>query len=80
MHKTRHCAAPTKHLTLKNYVALRTKTKSERQDARGIRQVDVYKRQIANDNYFESVMLYKPIDISIQFLNTNVCPLQIIKD
>ena len=28
-----------KHLTFKNYVALRTKTKSECQDARGIRQV-----------------------------------------
>ena len=34
-----HCDSEREHLTLKNYVALRTKTKSERQDARGIRQV-----------------------------------------
>ena len=37
--RSAHLTLTINHLKLKNYVALRTKTKSERQDARGIRQV-----------------------------------------
>ena len=37
--RSAHLTFYIQNLTLKNYVALRTKTKSERQDARGIRQV-----------------------------------------
>lgn len=37
--RSAHSTLTNNHLKLKNYVALRTKTKSESQDARGIRQV-----------------------------------------
>ena len=59
-----HCDSEREHLTFKNYVALRTKTKSERQDARGIRQV----LRLSSVNHQYSVPTILQVVTPISFL------------